>query len=56
MATDWLALINSATGGAVAETSAKLERFELATKVILIASVTAAVMGTLGLIVGLARK
>jgi len=56
MATDWLALLNTATGGAVADTTKKLDDFELATKVILVASVASAVMATLGLIVALARR
>jgi hypothetical protein len=56
MATDWLALINNATGGAVTEAAGKLERAEMAMKITLVAAVIAAVTGTLGLIVGLARK
>lgn len=56
MATDWASLLDAASGGKLTETTQKLEQFELATKVILVASIVAAITGTLGLIVGLARK
>lgn len=56
MATDWKALLDAASGGAITETTHKLEDFETATKVILVASVIGAITGSIGLVVALSRR
>lgn len=50
------AIADALTGGGVTTATAKLDRFEKATKVILAASIIGAVMSTVGLIVAIARK
>ncbi len=50
------AIADALTGGGVTTATAKLDRFEKATKVILVASVAGAVLSLAGLIVALARK
>lgn len=50
------AIADALTGGGVTTAGKKLDRFEKATKVILVASCAGAVLSLVGLIVAIARK